>query len=62
MMEDWGGWGWGSGVVALAKRLFSVGNHDGDAGKRPLDTLKERYARGEITREQYQQKWRDLES
>lgn len=30
-------------------------------GRQPLDTLKERYARGEITREQYEQRHRDLE-
>lgn len=74
MMGDWGGWGWGMGfgwifmllfwalvilgIVALAKWLFSAGG----SGKRPLDILKERYARGEINGEQYEQMRRDLES
>ena len=53
------------GIVALAKWLFttsgSVGS-SGGAGKAPLDIVKERYARGEIDREQYEQMRRDLES
>jgi putative membrane protein len=49
------------GVVALAKWLFSGGGGTGSA-RPPLDVLKERYARGEITREQYEQMRRDLES
>ena len=77
-MGDWGSWGWGMGfgwivmilfwtliilgIVALAKWLFSMGNPGGSAGKRPLDILKERYAGGEITREQYEQMRRDIES
>ncbi len=31
-------------------------------GRQPLDILKERYARGELTREQYEQMRRDLET
>jgi putative membrane protein len=78
MMGDWGGgWGWGMGfgwifmilfwaliilgIVALAKWLFSASGSRG-SDKRPLEILKERYARGEITREQYEQLRRDLES
>ncbi len=77
MMGDWGGWGWGwgmgfgwifmilfwalviLGIVALAKWVFSAGS---SSGGRALDVLKERYARGEINREQYEQMRRDLES
>ena len=33
----------------------------GPSGPRPLDILKERYARGEITREQYEEMRRNLE-
>lgn len=71
------GWSWGMGlgwifmvlfwaliilgIVALAKWLFHAGS-PGSSGKRPLDILKERYARGEIDREQYEQMRRDLES
>lgn len=78
MMGDWGGWGWGMGfgwifmilfwaliilgIVALAKWLLSAGNPGSSASKQPLDILKQRYARGEITRDQYEQMRRDLES
>ena len=77
MMGDWGPWGWGMsfggifmilfwilvvlGIVALAKWLFST-TGSGESGKRPLEILKERYARGDIAREQYEQMRRDLES
>jgi putative membrane protein len=54
------------GIVALVKWLFSAGGSAGLGGfggssKTPLDALKERYARGEINREQYEQMRRDLE-
>ena len=77
MMGDWGGWGWGMGfgwifmilfwaliifgIVALAKWLFSAGG-SGGSGKSALEILKQRYAKGEINREQYEQMRRDLES
>ena len=52
------------GIVALARWLLSTGGAGGSSGpaKSPLDILKERYARGEINREQYEQTRRDLES
>lgn len=52
------------GIVALAKWLFSAGasGGSGGSGKSALDILKERYAKGEISREQYEQMRRDLES
>ncbi len=78
MMGDWGGWGWGPGfgwifmilfwamiilgIVALAKWLLSAGSPGSSASQQPLDILKQRYARGEITRDQYEQMRRDLES
>jgi putative membrane protein len=46
------------GIVALVKWLFSAGG----SGKSALDILKERYAKGEIDREQYEQMRRDLGS
>jgi len=71
-----GGWGWGwgfggifmilfwaliiLGVAALVKWLAAGGGGERGAS-RPLDILKERYARGEINREQYEQMRRDLE-
>lgn len=49
------------GVVALAKWMFSTGDSVAGGGARPpLDILKERYARGEINRDQYEQMRRDL--
>jgi putative membrane protein len=52
------------GILALARWLFSPGGSSGSggSGRAPLDILKERYARGEINREQYEQMRRDLES
>lgn len=53
------------GIVALARWLFSAGGFGGGSGgssKAPLEILKERYARGEINREQYEQMRRELES
>jgi len=69
----WGG-GWGMlgfahmllwwvliilGIVVLAKWLFG-GASRRPGGDRPLDILKERYARGEINKEEFEQKKRDL--
>ena len=78
MMGNWGGWGWGPGfgwifmilvlalivvgIVALAKWSASSAGPGRSTDKRPLDIVQERYARGEITREQYEQMRRDLES
>ncbi len=52
------------GIVALAKWLFSSTDTRGappPRSKDALDIVKERYARGEIDREQYEQMRRDLE-
>jgi putative membrane protein len=75
MFHDMGTWGWGMGfgwffmilfwalvilgIIALVKWL------SGGSGARPktaLDILQERFARGEIDQQEYQQKRRDLES
>jgi putative membrane protein len=67
----WGsGWGWfglthallwwvllALGIAVLAKWLFGGGDRNDN---RALDVLKERYARGEIGKEEYEQKRRDL--
>jgi putative membrane protein len=52
------------GVVALFKWLLSGGGTVGSAGssETALEILKDRYARSEINREQYEQIRRDLES
>jgi putative membrane protein len=67
----WGaGWGWFGlthmllwwvllilGIAVLAKWLMGSGRKGDD---RALEVLKERYARGEIGKEEYEQKRRDL--
>jgi len=71
----WGG-GWGMlgaahmvlwwvllilGIAVLAKWLFRSGTPDGRAtGGNALEILKERYARGEIGKDEFEQKKRDL--
>lgn len=71
------GWGWGMlggvqmvlwwvlivlGIVVLAKWLFgSTGVGGRSGGQRALDILKERYARGEMNKEEFEQKKRDLQ-
>lgn len=49
------------GVVALGKWLFSTDGAE-QAGRDPLDTLKQRYARGEVSRDQYEEMRRVLDS
>jgi putative membrane protein len=69
------GWGWGwiglgifhmglfwilviLGIVVLVKWL--AGDGAARTEKRALDILKERYAKGELTREQFEQMKRDV--
>ena len=58
---------WGVLILAIAllvKWLFGRaggGPHARHPGKTALDILKERYARGEIGKEEFEQKKRDLE-
>ena len=70
------GWGWGMigamhmvlwwvliilGIAVLAKWLISSGARDGrSTGGNALEILKERYARGEIGKDEFEQKKRDL--
>ncbi len=78
MMGDMGGWwgmgfGWISmilfwglvilAIAALAKWLMQQPSSGGSPrDKTPLQILQERYARGEIDREEYEQKRQDLMS
>lgn len=49
------------GIAVLAKLLFGAGSQDRHgAGGNALEILKERYARGEIGKEEFEQKKRDL--
>lgn len=53
---------WGALIVGIVLLIRSMGVGGGPlAHSTPLDTLKRRYAAGEITREQYEQMRRDLE-
>ena len=70
-----GGWGWGGGiwlrmvlfwVVIIAVIVLIVRSLGSDAAagkdeKTPLQILKERYARGDIGKDEFEQKKRDLE-
>lgn len=49
------------GIVALVRWLSGSPSDSRPREKTPLDILKERYARGEIEREEFEQKKRDLE-
>lgn len=74
-MTDWGS-GWGMfgavhmvlwwvlivlGIAVLVKWLFgSTAGGQRSGGHGALDILKERYARGEINKDEFEQKKRDL--
>jgi putative membrane protein len=50
------------GVIALARWFGTRDREDADSRRRtPLEILQERYARGEIERDEYEQKRRELE-
>lgn len=50
------------GLFAIIRWLStSARQSHRDAEKRALETLKDRYARGEIDREEYEQKRRDID-
>ncbi len=54
---------WGSIVFLVAWGIHRTTNRSGSLihyGKRPLDYAKERYAKGEITRDQFDEIKRDL--
>lgn len=78
MWGDYGwGWGMGFGMISIVLFWVLVilgivilvkwiaagsGGADRMPAKTALDILKERYARGEIGREEFEQKKRDIES
>ena len=67
--HGWGmGWGWGwiiallilIVVIWLIIRVVNQNNQSQINQKKPLDILKERYAKGEIDKEEYEERKRDL--
>ena len=69
-MMDWG-WGMGFGwlfmilfwalvIIGIIVLIRWLADQSGSRAKTPIEILKERYARGEIQREEYEQKKRDL--
>jgi len=49
-----------AGIVALIRWLMSQSRSAHDHGRSPLEILKERYAKGEIDRKEFEDKKRDL--
>jgi putative membrane protein len=72
MMWDWGpgaGWMllwmalfWGSVVLLIAWGLRQFKGNSRNGGNRALEILAERYARGEIDREEFESRSQDLRS
>jgi putative membrane protein len=75
MMGWGGGWGWFGlihtvlwwfliilGIVVLVKWLSGGASRKETPERRALEILAERYARGEINREEFEQKKKDLSS
>ena len=76
MMYGYNGWGWGGmmggygvfgdlmmvvfWVAVAAVVLFIVRSHGMRGGSSARDILEERYARGEMSREEFEQKKKDL--
>lgn len=48
-------------VLIVVWAMRQSGSYGAGASQRPLDILKERYARGELTREQYEEIRHDLQ-
>lgn len=70
---DMMGWGWGIGmfifwiviiilIVVLVKYIATQSSGRIERNETPLEILKRRYANGEIDKEEYEQKKKDLEA
>jgi putative membrane protein len=51
---------WGLVIVALVALVKWLGGDASSSAQRPIDILKVRYAKGELTREQFEQLKREL--
>lgn len=71
-MMGWHGWGMGFGwfygliflalIIWIIVRLTVQNQHSGyDSRNKALDILKERYAKGEIDKKEFEEKKKDLE-
>ena len=64
----WGmGWWWIIGIIIIVAIVWTVvktmnktSNINTSSGKMPLDILKERYARGEINKEEFEEKKKEI--
>ena len=66
MMHQFGNHGWIIGLILLVviiwliARTFNQGKVNQLEKKSPLDILKERYAKGEIDKEEFEERKKDL--
>jgi putative membrane protein len=58
----WGNWFFGFAFLPIIWWAVGSSSHKKDRNDSPLDILKERYARGEISRQEFEEKKRDLEN
>lgn len=62
--HGWGmGWWWFIGIIIVAAVIWVVVkgiNRNSKSEKTPLDMLNERYARGEIDKDEYEKRKKDL--
>lgn len=68
-MFGWGIWGWltmplfwGSIILLVVWLVREASSHDTQHGNKALEILKERYAKGEISKEEFDSKKKDLTS
>ena len=67
--HGWGmGWWWLVGVLIFVVAIWLIlkavnqSNRPSNSSKTPMDVLNDRYARGEIDQQEYEQRKRDLKS
>ncbi len=66
--HTWGmGWGWIIGLIVLVIVIWMIvrmvnqnNNRNQPDSKTPLDILKERYARGEISKQEFEEKKKSI--